>query len=180
MKNKTVRLRELNFSVTKTREEIAARVRQIGANLNLDYANKKPVFLAVLNGAYVFTADLVREFEGECEVAFVKLSSYAGKESTGDVATRIGLATSIKNRHVIITEDIVDTGNTMHKFLRELEEFEPASVEIAALLVKPDALLHDISVRYVGFNIPPDFVIGYGLDYDGLGRNLPDIYTLEE
>lgn len=180
MQEKTVRLHNLTFKRSISAAQIAERTEQIGADLNTDYADKNPIFLAMLNGAFVFTADLVRQFRGNCELSFVKLNSYAGTESTGDLMTRIGLETKVRGRHVIVTEDIVDTGNTMYQFLRELEELQPASVEIASLLVKPDALEHDVRIKYVGFRIPPEFVIGYGLDYDGLGRNYPDIYRLQE
>jgi len=178
MKDKTIQLHDLSFSTSIPAERIAERVEQLGVDLNLDYENKNPVFIAVLNGAFIFTADLVRQFKGNCELSFVKLASYAGTESSGDIATRIGLETEVRGRHVIITEDIVDTGNTMSHFLQELRELSPASIEIVSLLVKPDALQHDLNIKYRGFEIPTDFVVGYGLDYDGLGRNYPDIYSL--
>lgn len=180
MQKKTIKLHDLTFSVFISEMQITERIEQLGVDLNLDYEGKNPLFIAVLNGAFVFTADLVREFKGNCELSFVKLSSYAGTESTGDIATRIGLETEVRGRHLIITEDIVDTGNTMAHFLKELAELEPASVAIASLLVKPDSMQHDLDIKYEGFSIPPDFVVGYGLDYDGLGRNFPDIYRLVE
>lgn len=178
MKNKTIQLHDLKFSTSISAEKIAERVEQLGVDLNLDYEDKNPIFIAVLNGAFVFTADLVRQFKGNCALSFVKLASYAGTESSGDIMTRIGLETEVRGRHIIVTEDIVDTGNTMFHFLQELAELSPASIEIASLLVKPDALQHDLDIKYKGFEIPTDFVVGYGLDYDGLGRNLPDIYSL--
>ncbi len=178
MDNKTVQLHDLNFSTSISAEKIAERVEQLGVDLNLDYEGKNPIFIAVLNGAFVFTADLVRQFKGNCELSFVKLASYAGTESSGTIATRIGLEAEVRGRHIIITEDIVDTGNTMFHFLQELAELSPASIEIASLLVKPDALQHELDIKYKGFEIPTDFVVGYGLDYNGLGRNLPDIYSL--
>jgi hypoxanthine phosphoribosyltransferase len=178
MENKTIQLHDLTFSTSISAEQIAERIEQLGVDLNLDYEGKNPIFIAVLNGAFVFTADLVREFKGNCELSFVKLASYAGTESSGDIATRIGLETEVRGRHIIVTEDIVDTGNTMNHFLQELRELSPASIQIASLLVKPDALQHDLDIKYIGFEIPTDFVVGYGLDYDGLGRNFPDIYSL--
>lgn len=178
MDNKTVKLHDLAFSISISAERIAERIEQLGVDLNLDYEDKNPIFIAILNGAFVFTADLVRQFKGDCELSFIKLASYAGTESSGDIMTRIGLETEVRGRHVIITEDIVDTGNTMFHFLQELRELSPASIEIASLLVKPDALQHDLDIKYKGFEIPTDFVVGYGLDYDGLGRNLSDIYSL--
>ncbi len=178
MENNTIQLHDLTFSTSISAEQIAERIEQLGVDLNLDYEGKNPIFIAVLNGAFVFTADLVREFKGNCELSFVKLASYAGTESSGDIATRIGLETEVRGRHIIVTEDIVDTGNTMNHFLQELRELSPASIQIASLLVKPDALQHDLDIKYIGFEIPTDFVVGYGLDYDGLGRNFPDIYSL--
>ena len=163
MESNTIRLHDLTFSTSIPAERIAERVEQLGVDLNLDYEDKNPVFIAVLNGAFIFTADLVRQFKGDCELSFVKLASYAGTESSGDIATRIGLETEVRNRHVIITEDIVDTGNTMFHFLQELRVLNPASIEIVSLLVKPDALKHDLDIKYKGFEIPTDFVVGYGL-----------------
>lgn len=176
----TVKLHKLTFEPFISDKEIDERVEQLGADLNLEYKGKKPIFIPVLNGSFVFAADLLRKFEDSCEISFVKLASYAGTESTGEVQTHIGLDDKIRGRHIIIVEDIIDTGNTMHAFLQDLQKLAPASVAVASLLVKPDALQHPIDVTYKGFDIPTDFVVGYGLDYDGLGRNLPHIYRLQE
>lgn len=180
MEKTSVTLHNLSFQKFLLASDIEERTEQLGVDLNLDYENKNPLFIAVLNGSFIFAADLVRHFKGDCEISFVKLSSYAGTESSGDVATRIGLEVDVRNRHIIIVEDIVETGNTMYKFLQELKEMKPASIEIASCLVKPDAMQRDIDIKYKGFDIANDFVVGYGLDYDGLGRNLPDLYTLIE
>lgn len=159
-------------------EEINKRVKQIAHELNDDYENKNPLFLGILNGAFMFASDLFKHLTIECSITFVKLVSYEGTTSTGKVLTAIGLEENINGRDIVIIEDIVDTGNTMNAFLRSLEGKKPNSIKICTLLQKPEALLHDIKVDYVGFDIPDKFVIGYGLDYDGLGRNIPAIYKI--
>lgn len=159
-------------------EEINKRVKQIAHELNDDYENKNPLFLGILNGAFMFASDLFKHLTIECSITFVKLVSYEGTTSTGKVLTAIGLEENINGRDIVIIEDIVDTGNTMNAFLRSLEGKNPNSIKICTLLQKPEALLHDIKVDYVGFDIPDKFVIGYGLDYDGLGRNIPAIYKI--
>ena len=141
---------------------------------------KKPIFLCVLNGAFVFAADLVRQFSAACDISFIKLSSYEGLQSSGKIANLLGLDIDLNDRHLIIVEDIIDTGNTMYWFLQELKHYQPASVALATLLVKPEALQHNFPIPYTGFEIPNKFVIGYGLDYEGEGRNLPAIYQLVE
>ena len=160
--------------------EIQARIQTMGRQISLDYEGKRPLFLAVLNGAFMFTADLMRACTIDCEIAFIRLASYDGLSSSGQVKTVIGLEENLKGRHVIIIEDIVDSGKTLSAFLPQLREKEPASVAVAALLVKPEALEYEVPIHYKGFEIPSEFVIGYGLDYDGLGRQLPEIYQLDE
>jgi hypoxanthine phosphoribosyltransferase len=160
-------------------QTIAERVSAIGAQISEDYRGKKPLLLAILNGAYVFAADLSRAIPIDLELTFVKLSSYKGTSTTGKVTTVLGLDAELKGRHIIIVEDIVDTGKTLHNFLKELQKEEPASVEIAACFHKPTALEHPLSIKYLGFEIPNHFIIGYGLDYDGLARNLADVYELD-
>lgn len=159
-------------------DQIRQRVQAMGEELHSRYANLRPLFLCVLNGAFVFAADLIRAFGAPCEVSFIKLASYRGTTSTGQVATLIGLDVDISQRHVIIIEDIVDTGKTLHTLQADLAQLQPASLAICALLLKPDMLTHPLEVHCTGFRIPPHFVIGYGLDYDGLGRELADIYQL--
>jgi hypoxanthine phosphoribosyltransferase len=158
--------------------KIAAAIKSLGKRLNQDYQGKNPLFIGVLNGSFLFVSDLVREYEGNCEVSFIKMASYEGTETTGIVTELIGLKEEIKDRHVIILEDIVDTGNTLQKIHTELAKQNPASLEIATLLFKPKAYQKDIPVNYVALEVGNEFLVGYGLDYDGLGRNLKDIYII--
>lgn len=157
---------------------LQSRIAEMGAALNASLKGKNPLFISVLNGAFVFAADLIRHFEGDCEIAFVRLASYSGTQSSGQVKTVVGLDHKLKDRHLVVVEDIVDTGRTLHYFLEELRAQEPASIQTVALLRKPDALQFDLPVEQVGFDIGDRFVVGYGLDYNGLGRNLPEIYCL--
>ena len=152
-------------------------VIDLAARLNTDYAGQKPLFVVVLTGGFMFASDLLKRFVGECEIVFIRVASYEGTESTGIIQEVLGLREEVQDRHLVIIEDIVDTGTTMHHLLPTLLEKGPASVEIAALFFKPASLRHNLSVRYVALEIPNDFVVGYGLDYDGLGRNLPDVYV---
>jgi len=161
-----------------TADEIHRRISAMGAEISSDYTGKKPIFIAILNGSFMFAADLFKCISVEAEICFIKLASYKGTKSTGNVITSIGLDETLKGRHVIVLEDIVDTGNTLHKFLPQLHNQQPASLKIASLLQKPDALEYPLEVHYVGFNVPNKFLLGYGLDYDGLGRNLAEIYQL--
>ena len=162
------------------RSDIEARVAALGAQISRDYDGLNPIIIAVLNGSFIFAADLIRTLSIEAEISFIKLASYRGTSSSGSVVTAIGLEASLKGRHVIILEDIIDTGRTLHGFMPEINRQDPTSVKIVALLSKPDARTHELSADYTGFEIPNDFVIGYGLDYDGLGRNLPELYILAE
>ncbi len=156
---------------------IAARIREMGDRITEDYRDKNPLFLAVLNGAFVFAADLFRCIDTPATVSFVRLSSYAGDATTGTVAIHLGLTEKLEGRHVIIVEDIIDTGTTLHHFLPLVRKENPASLKLAAFLVKPESLRYsEVRADYSGFEIPDKFVVGYGLDYDGLGRNLPDLY----
>lgn len=158
--------------------QIEAEVERIADEINRDYRGEMPLFVVILNGAFVFAADLFKRIHLDAEICFIKLASYKGVKSTGKVITAIGLDTEIYNRHVIILEDIVDTGKTLSQFLPTLEHQHPASLRIAALLHKPSATVHEIRIDYLGFTIPDKFVLGYGLDYDGLGRNIKEIYQL--
>ncbi|MBK8711333.1 MAG: hypoxanthine phosphoribosyltransferase [Niastella sp.] len=160
--------------------EIQKQVQRIADEINRDYAGKRPLFIAILNGSFMFASDLFKLIEIEAEINFIKLASYKGTKSTGNVVTSIGLDESLKDKHVIILEDIVDTGKTLHEFLPQLINQQPASLKIAALLHKPEALVHDIRIDYLGFNVPNKFLLGYGLDFDGLARNLKEIYQLVE
>lgn len=158
-------------------EQIAGRVQELGKQITEDYPDQAPHFVAVLNGAFIFAADLVRAAKLDSSISFVKLSSYSGLSSTGSVKTDLSLSPDqVRGQHLIIVEDIVDTGKTLHSFVNDLKQWEPASVKIAALLLKPEALQYPVEVNYLGFSIPPAFVIGYGLDYDEAGRQLDAIY----
>ena len=180
IENQLVKAHDKSFRPMISAQTIAERVEIVGKQISEDYCGKKPLLLAILNGAYMFAADLSRAIHTDLELTFVKLSSYKGTSTTGNVTTVLGLDTTLRGRHIIIVEDIVDTGNTLHNFLKELDKEEPASVEIAACFLKPTALQHPLSIKYLGFEIPDHFIIGYGLDYDGLGRNLSDVYELNE
>lgn len=158
-------------------DEIRNRVVRLAQELEKDLKEENPLFLCVLNGAFMFASDLMRAFKAPCEISFIKLSSYEGHASTGKVKTLIGLTDNIKDRSVVIVEDIVDTGLTMRQLKRQLEALEPKSVKIAALFLKPEKLQYDIKVDYHCFEIPNRFIVGYGLDDDGQYRNLPAIYT---
>lgn len=160
--------------------EIAERIKLMAADINRDYEGKKPIFIAILNGSFMFASDLFKEISIEAEICFIKLASYKGTKSTGNVITSIGLDEPLQDRHVVIVEDIVDTGNTLQKFLPQLHNQQPASLKIAALLHKPEALQHPLDIDYLCFSVPNKFLLGFGLDYDGLGRNLPEIYQLVE
>jgi hypoxanthine phosphoribosyltransferase len=161
-------------------KEIKEKIRQIAGQLDHDYAGMKPLFVAILNGAFMFASDLFKALTIEAEISFIKLASYKGTKSTGNVITAIGLDMELIGRHVVVLEDIVDTGKTLQEFLPQLLHQQPASMRIAALLHKPEATVYPIRVDYLGFAVPNKFLLGYGLDYDGLGRNIPSIYKLVE
>ena len=161
-------------------EQIQEQIATLSQQINRDYAGKKPLFIAILNGSFMFAADLFKELTIDAEICFIKLASYKGTKSTGNVITSIGLDLPLQDRHVVIIEDIVDTGKTLHEFLPQLMNQQPASLKIAALLHKPEALIYPLKIDYLGFNVPNKFLLGYGLDYDGLGRNLKEIYQLVE
>ncbi len=159
---------------------IDARLAVLGEQLDRDFDGRDPLFLAVLNGSFMFASDLLKKVTIPCEISFVKLASYSGMQSSGAVTSLIGLSESLKNRHVVVLEDIVDTGNTMVKLLPAIEALNPASVSLCTFLLKRDALQHAIEPEYIAFEVPEIFFLGYGLDYDGRGRNLPCLYRLAE
>lgn len=173
-----IKVHDKHFIPYITSEEIEEQVERVAAEINKDYHGKKPLFIAILNGAFIFAADLFKKINVEAEICFIKLASYKGVKSTGKVITAIGLDAELYGRDVIIVEDIVDTGKTLSQFLPQLEHHHPSSLKIASLLHKPDAMVHPIKIDYLGFTIPNKFVLGYGLDYDGLGRNIKEIYQL--
>lgn len=175
-----IQVSDLSFIGYINKDEIQAKVSEIAARLNEDYADKNPMFLVILNGAFIFAADLIRQFNHDCEVNFIRIKSYHNTESTGNVEIFMPHEIPFEGRHIVIVEDIIDTGNTMAAFLPLLQSKNPASVSICAFLVKPEAHMHDIKTEYPGFVIPKKFVLGYGLDYNGLGRNLADLYQLSK
>ncbi len=175
-----ITVNNLQFKPFIAAETIQQRIDQLGVELRERYAGKRPLFIGILNGAFIFTADLVRAAELECEVTFMRLSSYAGLQSTGQVTTNMGLDIEIKDRHVILVEDIIDSGRTLYELTKNMREQGPASVAIATMLLKPDALQFPLEADFVGFSIPSKFVIGYGLDYNQAGRELKEIYQLAE
>lgn len=161
-------------------ESIKKRIKEVAAQLNADYEGSKPLFIAILNGSFMFAADLLKEIKTDVEISFIKLASYKGTKSSGLVLTAIGLDADLHNRDVIIIEDIVDTGKTLHTFIPQLINQNPKSLKLVTLLHKKEATIYQVPIDYVCFEIPNKFVIGYGLDFDGLARNYKDIYQLSE
>jgi len=174
----TIQVKDKSFALFISEKEILKEVKRIAAQINKDYAGKEPVFLAVLNGSFIFAADLLKEVSLPCEVSFVKMASYQGVSTTGNIREVIGLNIDLTDRPVVIVEDIVDTGLTMAHMLEVLKKQNPASIDICTLLLKPGKLQVNLDIRYCCLEIPNDFIVGYGLDYDGYGRNTRDIYTL--
>ncbi len=173
-----VRLHDKEFELFIPEAEVNAAIDLLAGQLREKYKGKRPLFLGVLNGAFFFAAELVKRLDIECEITFVKVASYHGTTTTGRVTDLIGLNERINGRHVVVLEDIVDTGTTIRHIVDTLMDHVPASVSIAALLFKPDAYKQDIPIEHVAVRIPNDFVVGSGLDHDGLGRNLPGIYRI--
>lgn len=173
-----VQVHDKSFETYLSAEVIENRVAELAAAISQDYAGKRPMFIAILNGSFMFAADLFRHLQIEAELCFIKLASYKGLKSTGNVVTSIGLEDDIIGKDLIIVEDIVDTGKTLYSFLPKLQHQQPKSLRIATLLHKAEATEYPLHLDYVGFTIPNKFVVGYGLDYDGLGRNLKEIYQL--
>jgi hypoxanthine phosphoribosyltransferase len=163
-----------------TEADLDRAVKEIAKKINADFEGKKPLFLAVLNGSFMFASDLMKKIEIDCELSFVKLASYHGMQSSGEIKELIGLSDNINNRHVIVLEDIVDTGSTLGHLMDVLKTHETASLSIATLLLKPDVFKKKYPLHYVGIEIPNKFVVGYGLDYNESGRNLKAIYQLAE
>ena len=174
----TLTIKDKTFTLFIPETEIKQRVAAVAQRIDQDMAGRTPLFLVVLNGAFMFAADLVRMISVPCEVSFIKLASYQGTQSSGAVTEVIGLHTDLQGRDVIIVEDIVDTGLTMRHLLDKLATLQPASLQVCTLLLKPGKLQTPLDLRYVAMEIPNDFIVGYGLDYDEQGRNLKDIYTL--
>jgi len=173
-----IRVKDKEFEPFIPACEIEKVVQQMADRINADFEGKNPLFLAVLNGSFVFAADLLRKITIPCNISFVKFASYSGTSTTSEVKELIGLSENIKGRHVVIVEDIIDTGITMDLILNNLNKLEPAELKIACFCHKPDAFKKSFKIDYTGMNIPDAFIVGYGLDYDGWGRNLPDIYRI--
>jgi hypoxanthine phosphoribosyltransferase len=175
-----IQLKDKTFDVLISERQLLDRIQEMATQISLDYAEKSPVFLAVLNGSFMFAADLLKSITIPCEISFVKVASYTATHTTGKLTQLIGLSEEVTGRHVIILEDIVDTGITIEGILHDLQTKEPLSVKIATLLHKPEAYIKQVPLDYIGFSIPNQFVLGYGLDYDQLGRNLKDLYVLQK
>jgi len=173
-----VTIKDKTFETSISAAEIQEHVKALAERINHDFEGKNPLFLAVLNGSFIFAADLMRELTIPCEISFVKLASYQGITSTGKVHEVLGINEDLTNRHVVIVEDIVDTGRTMKQMVESLGTRNPASVSICTLFVKPEKLQEHLEIKYAAFSIPNDFIVGYGLDYDQQGRNLKEIYSL--
>ncbi|MCM1109908.1 MAG: hypoxanthine phosphoribosyltransferase [Clostridium sp.] len=177
---KQVTYKGLTFEPYIEYARIEARIQEIADQITAEFRGMNPLILCVLNGAFPFAADLFRDLDTDAEIAFIRLKSYEGTSSTGAVKEVLGLTAEIENRPVIIVEDIIDTGTTMVNLVRMLEEKHPSAIRIATLLFKPESLRHPIRPDYIGFSIPPKFIIGFGLDLDGMARNLRDIWVLSE
>ena len=175
-----IKIKDKQFKVSLPEADIKTRIKALAAQISKDMEGKNPLFLGVLNGSFIFAADLMREMTIPCEISFVKLASYQGTISTGKVQEVIGLNEDLTGRTVIIVEDIVDTGRTMKQMMESLGTRRPASLHICTLFVKPDKLQEPLDIEYAAFEIPNDFIVGYGLDYDQAGRGLKEIYTLYE
>ena len=176
----SVKINDRSFRVSITETEIKNRIKSLAAEISADMEGKNPLFLAVLNGSFIFAADLMREMTIPCEISFVKLASYQGTTSTGKIQEVIGINENLTGRTVIIVEDIVESGQTMKRMIESLGTRNPASVQICTLFFKPDKLKEDLTLDYVAFRIPDDFIMGYGLDYDQAGRGLKDVYSIIE
>jgi hypoxanthine phosphoribosyltransferase len=175
-KMSTIQVKDLIFEKSITKQEIDTAIADIAGRINRDYEGKNPLFLAVLNGAFVFAADLLRKITIPCEISFVKYASYSGTLTTSKVKELIGVGEELTGRHIVVIEDIVDTGITMDKLLSDIKKKNPLSVRIACFCFKPEAFQKSFAIDYLGMSIPNEFIVGYGLDYDGYGRNFPEIY----
>ena len=176
----TIKIKDKNFTVSISEEKILKEVERLAAQISRDLEGKNPLFLGILNGSFMFAADLFRRITIPAEISFVKLASYEVTASTGVIKEVIGLSENISGRTIVVVEDIVDTGCTMQKLLENLGTRSPESIHVCTLLLKPEKLKVPLNVEYVALEIPNDFIVGYGLDYDGFGRNLKDIYTVVE
>ena len=180
MQNEIVKVHDKHFKPFISELEILKQVSRIAGEMNKELAEKDPIFLGILNGAFMFASDLYKQLTFPCQITFLKLASYSGTESTGSVKQLIGINRDLKDRVVVVLEDIVDTGVTLETIIRQLSGYEPQEIRVATFLHKPDATVKEVKLDYVGMEIPNDFILGYGLDYDGYGRNFKEIYQLVE
>jgi len=177
---RTITLLDKDFSLFISADKIQTEVQNIADRINTDLKDEEVVFLGILNGAFMFVSDLVRKINFNIQISFVKLASYQGTTNTGIVRKLIGINEELKNKSVVVIEDIIDTGNTLESILKQIKSFRPHQIYVASMLVKPDFYKKDIKIDYIGFNIPGNFVVGYGLDYQGYGRNLRNLYMLKD
>lgn len=176
---KEISIHDKIFSIYIQEEAILARIQELATEMNNRFSGETPLIICVLNGSFMFTADLLKKLEFPCELSFIRVSSYNGTESSRKMKELIGLTENPEGRHIILLEDIVDTGLTISALVNQLNARNPASLSICSLLVKPDRHETEVDITYKGFVIPDRFVVGYGMDLDGLGRNLPHIYQLK-
>ena len=176
----SIQVLDKTFVPYLSEQELQQRVAELALSISSDYQDKNPLFLGILNGSFMFAADLFKQISIPSSISFIKLVSYKGTSSTGTVITSIGLEEDLNDRHIILVEDIVDTGRTMSEFIPTLQKMQPASIKICTLLQKPDALQFPLDIDYIGFSIPNKFVVGYGLDYDGYGRNSNQIFQIQQ
>lgn len=175
---KQVEILGKKFEVSIPEEKILERIKELANQINEELGNKEVIFLGILNGSFMFAADLYKDINFNSQISFLKLASYQGASSTGNVKRLIGINEDIANKTVVVIEDIIDTGTTLDQIIKQLKGYEPAEIKVATLLYKPEAYNYNIPIDYIGFEIPNDFIIGYGLDYDGYCRNLRSIYTI--
>ncbi|MCK4749791.1 MAG: hypoxanthine phosphoribosyltransferase [Bacteroidales bacterium] len=178
MQKETVQVHDKLFEIFIPEDEIQEQVARIAVEMNSELADKDPIFLGILNGAFMFASDLYKQLSFPCQITFLKLASYSGTQSTGTVKQLIGINRDLKDRVVVVLEDIVDTGVTLETIIRQLSGYQPAEIQVATFLHKPAATIREVKLDYVGIEIPNDFILGYGLDYDGYGRNFKEIYQL--
>lgn len=178
MSKNQINVLDLSFETSISEEKIQTEVKRIADEMNRDLADENPIFLGILNGAFMFASDLFKQITIPCQITFLKLASYDGTRTTGTVKQLIGINQDLKDRTVVVLEDIVDTGITLETIVRQLSGYQPKEILVATMLHKPEAATREVKLDYVGFEIPNEFVLGYGLDYNGYGRNLPEIYTL--
>lgn len=178
MQNSIVQVHDKRFKPFISEKRIQEEVKRIASEMNRDLADKDPIFLGILNGAFMFASDLYKQLNFPCQITFLKLTSYSGTRSTGSVKQLIGINLDLHDRVVVVLEDIVDSGVTLETIIRQLSGYQPREIRVATFLHKPEATIREVKLDYVGMEIPNDFILGYGLDYDGYGRNFNEIYQL--